>query len=217
MEPAGTVLPCQPKGGSSRVRDYEKTLTVFTRFTFVALLGIGLAFKASAAEVPKWVDLFNGKDLTGWIDVNTSPDTWYVKDGILVCKGKPIGVMRSEKQYENFLLHAEWRHMEPGGNSGIFAWSDAKPFGNRLPKGLEIQMLELDWVKLHAKKGKKPPPIAYAHGELFGAGGLKATPDNPRGSRSKSLENRCKGRGSGTPTTWSAWTEWSSFRLTESS
>ena len=23
MEPAGTVLPCQPKGGSSRVRDYE--------------------------------------------------------------------------------------------------------------------------------------------------------------------------------------------------
>ena len=27
------------------------------------------------------------------------------------------------------------------------------------------------------------------------AGGLKATPDNPRGSRSKSLENRCKGRG----------------------
>ena len=33
------------------------------------------------------------------------------------------------------------------------------------------------------------------HGELFGAGGLKATPDNPRGSRSKSLENRCKGKG----------------------
>ena len=140
------------------------------------------------------MDLFNGKDLTGWIDVNTSPDTWCVKDGILICKGKPIGVMRSEKQYENFLLHVEWRHMEAGGNSGIFAWSDAKPFGNRLPKGLEIQMLELDWVKLHTRKGKTPP-IAYVHGELFGAGGLKAKPDNPRGSRSKSLENRCKGKG----------------------
>jgi hypothetical protein len=114
---------------------------------------------------------------------------------MLICKGKPIGVMRSERQYENFLLHVEWRHMEPGGNSGIFAWSDAKPSGNRLPKGLEIQMLELDWVKLRTKKGKQPPPIAYVHGELFGAGGLKATPDNPRGSRSKSLENRCKGKG----------------------
>ncbi len=147
-----------------------------------------------AADIPKWVDLFNGKDLTGWIDVNTSPETWSVKDGLLICKGKPIGVMRSEKQYENFLLHVEWRHMEPGGNSGIFAWSDALPFGNRLPKGLEIQMLELDWVKLHTRKGKAPP-IAYVHGELFGAGGLKAVPDNPRGRRSKSLENRCKGKG----------------------
>ena len=149
---------------------------------------------AGAAEIPQWVDLFNGKDLTGWVDVNTSPDTWSVKDGLLICKGKPIGVMRSVKQYENFLLHVEWRHMEAGGNSGIFAWSDAKPFGNRLPKGLEIQMLELDWVKLHTRNGKVPP-IAYVHGELFGAGGLKAVPDNPRGRRSKSLENRCKGRG----------------------
>ena len=165
--------------------------------TKLLLLYTSLIFSAAvirAADIPHWVDLFNGKDLTGWVDVNTSPATWSVKDGLLICKGKPIGVMRSEKQYENFLLHVEWRHMEPGGNSGIFAWSDALPFGNRLPKGLEIQMLELDWVKLHTRKGKVPP-IAYVHGELFGAGGLKAKPDNPRGSRSKSLENRCKGRG----------------------
>ena len=33
------------------------------------------------------------------------------------------------------------------------------------------------------------------HGELFGVGGVKTTPDNPRGERSKSIENRCKGRG----------------------
>ena len=39
------------------------------------------------------------------------------------------------------------------------------------------------------------PPIAYVHGELFGANGLKIIPDNPRGSRSKSLELRCKGKG----------------------
>ena len=161
------------------------------------LLYASLIFSAvtiHAADVPQWVDLFNGKDLTGWVDVNTSPDTWSVKDGLLICKGKPIGVMRSEKQYENFLLHVEWRHMEPGGNSGIFAWSDALPFGNRLPKGLEIQMLELDWVKLNTRNGNVPP-IAYVHGELFGAGGLRAVPDNPRGRRSKSLENRCKGKG----------------------
>ncbi len=33
------------------------------------------------------------------------------------------------------------------------------------------------------------------HGELFGAGTLKTVPDNPRGKRSKSIENRCKGKG----------------------
>jgi hypothetical protein len=140
--------------------------------------------------------LFNGRDLTGWVDVNTSKDTWSVRDGLLVCKGKPIGVMRSAKQYENFILHIEWRHMEAGGNSGVFVWSEGSvPKGRRLPKGLEVQMLELDWVNLHRRRDGKPQPIAYVHGELFGANGLEATPDNPRGKRSKSIENRCKGRG----------------------
>jgi hypothetical protein len=54
-------------------------------------------------EAAKFQDLFNGRDLTGWVDVNTSPATWSVKDGLLVCTGLPIGVMRSEKQYENFI------------------------------------------------------------------------------------------------------------------
>jgi hypothetical protein len=86
--------------------------------------------------------------------------------------------------------------MEPGGNSGCFAWSGADiAAGRRLPKGLEIQMLELDWVKLHKNKDGTEPPIAYVHGELFGAGGLTVTPDNPRGPRSKSIENRCKPKG----------------------
>ena len=169
--------------------------TTFQQYLFLVFLSSLPATFLSGNSIPQWTDLFNGHDLSGWVDVNTSPETWRVEDGLLKCSGKPIGVMRSEKQYENFLLHVEWRHMEAGGNSGIFAWSDAIPFGNRLPKGLEIQMLELEWVKLRTKKGKPAPPIAYVHGELFGAGGMKTIPDNPRGNRSKSLENRCKGRG----------------------
>lgn len=149
-----------------------------------------------AADLPQYKPLFNGKDLTGWVNVNTDKDTWYVKDGMLVCTGHPIGVMRTDKQYENFLLHIEWRHMEAGGNSGVFAWSEGTvPEGRRLPKGMEIQMLELDWVNQHKMKDGSLPPIAYVHGELFGANGLITTPDNPRGNRSKSIENRCKGKG----------------------
>src|ERR1043165_8041125 len=85
----------------------------------------------AAAEPPQFQDLFNGKDLTGWVNVNTDKDTWTVRDGLLVCTGKPIGVMRSEKQYENFMQHIEWRHMEAGGNSGVFAWSEGTPAPGR--------------------------------------------------------------------------------------
>jgi len=130
-----------------------------------------------------------------WKNVNTDPDTWHVEKDLLICTGKPIGVMRSEKQYENFILHIEWMHMEAGGNSGTFVWSNATPpEGARLPNGVEVQMLELEWVKLNTKDGIIPP-IAYVHGELFGVGGVTTVPDNPRGTRSKSVENRCKGKG----------------------
>jgi hypothetical protein len=130
-----------------------------------------------------------------WINVNTAPDTWQLQKDILVCSGKPIGVMRSEKQYENFILHIEWKHIEPGGNSGTFVWSNANPDAEtRLPDGVEVQMLELEWVQLNTRDGVIPP-IAYVHGELFGVGGVKTIPDNPRGTRSKSIENLCKGRG----------------------
>ena len=130
-----------------------------------------------------------------WKNVNTDPDTWHVEKDLLICTGKPIGVMRSEKQYENFILHIEWRHMEAGGNSGTFVWSNATPpEGGNLPNGVEVQMLELEWVNLNKRDGITPP-VAYVHGELFGVGGVTTVPDNPRGNRSQSKENRCKGKG----------------------
>lgn len=130
-----------------------------------------------------------------WVNVNTADDTWSVKGEELVSTGLPIGVMRSAKQYENFILHIEWMHLEPGGNSGVFVWSKAIPDEkSRLPDGVEVQMLELDWVNLNKRDGVTPP-IAYVHGELFGVGGVETVPDNPRGTRSKSIENRCKGKG----------------------
>ncbi len=160
------------------------------------LLLLAVPLPAQAEEPAQFRDLFNGKDLSGWVDVNTSEETWSVRDGLLVCSGNPIGVMRSEKQYENFVLHIEWRHMEAGGNSGVFVWSEGvEAEGKRLPKGVEVQMLELDWVNQHRMKNGELPPIAYVHGELFGANGATTVPDNPRGKRSKSFENRCKGKG----------------------
>ena len=157
---------------------------------------VGVSSVAYAAQdTPGFTDLFNGRDLTGWVNVNTAGDTWQFRDGLLVCSGRPLGVLCSEKQYENFVLHIEWRHMEAGGNSGIFIWSGARPNErSRLPDGVEVQMLELEWPRLNARDGVLPP-VAYVHGELFGVGGVTVVPDNPRGERSMSIENRAQGKG----------------------
>jgi 3-keto-disaccharide hydrolase len=145
--------------------------------------------------LPAFRDLFNGRDLSGWVIPSGSETTWSVRDRVLVCAGKPNGVMRTDKEYENFVLQIDWRHMEPGGNSGLYVWSSAELSPRGLPRGIEIQILELDWVKLNTKEGSAPPPVAYVHGELIGVNGLKFVPDNPRGERSMSIENRAQGRG----------------------
>jgi len=137
-----------------------------------------------------------------WINVNTDADTWKMNKGVLTCSGHPIGIMRSEKQYENFILQVDWMHLEAGGNSGVFVWSDAIPAAYiRLPGGVEVQMLELDYINLHTLDGKKLP-IAVVEGELFGVNGVKTVPDSARGDRSEPTENRCKGKG-----------EWNSYTV----
>lgn len=157
---------------------------------FVFLVGSAINLLAQENEFLKFRPLFNGKDLSGWVDVNTSDETWRVEDEMIICTGNPIGVMRSDRQYENFIMEIEWRHMEAGGNSGVFIWSEGTPFKEkRLTKAIEVQMLELEW----AVQNKRTDD--YVHGELFPTMDLTAIPDNPRGPRSKSIEKRCKGEG----------------------
>ena len=172
------------------------TVSRIVSFACLALLvSTPVLSQAPIQAPPRFRDLFNGKDLSGWANINTAPDTWKWRDGVLVSTGKPIGVMCTEKMYENFLLHIEWMHLEAGGNSGVFAWSNANPNPkNRLPDGVEIQMLDLEWPRLNTRNGVVPPD-AYVHGEVFGVGGVTIVPDNPRGERSSSVENRAVGKG----------------------
>lgn len=152
---------------------------------------LGYWVQAQSTSPLAFKPLFNGEDLSGWVDVNTSPETWKVQDGILICSGLPIGVMRTERQYENFIMEIEWRHMEAGGNSGVFVWSEGTQFSKDEPltKAIEVQMLELAYATIHNRTED------YVHGELFPTMGMTAIPDNPRGIRSKSIEKRCKGKG----------------------
>jgi hypothetical protein len=91
------------------------------------------------------VELFNGKDLSGWTHVLAVPNVpretvWSVRDGILVCKGAPLGVLQTERAFTNFRLVVEYR-WAPGlkpGNNGILTRINgpARP----VPRCAEVQL-----------------------------------------------------------------------------
>jgi hypothetical protein len=106
------------------------------------LLAVCLATQAiSAGEQSGFVPLFNGQDLAGWVNVNCAPSTWTVQDGMIVCSGKPIGELRTERMYQNLVLELEWQHLRPGGNSGVFVWADdITARGQPFHRGVEVQV-----------------------------------------------------------------------------
>lgn len=72
------------------------------------------------------IALFNGRDLDGWTavlpDGARPDDVWRVQDGVLICRGKPNGYLRTTKDYTNYVLKLEWRwnpDTKQAGNSGV--------------------------------------------------------------------------------------------------
>ena len=109
-----------------------------------ALVSLLIATSSLAADDSETLaPIFNGKDLTGWVPVNIAPGTFTVRDGELVTTGHPIGVIRTEKMYENFILELEWRHIQPKGNAGVFVWSHPLTAqGTPFAKSIEVQVLD---------------------------------------------------------------------------
>jgi putative membrane-bound dehydrogenase-like protein len=70
--------------------------------------------------------LFNGQDFTGWTFHSDTQgakleEVFSIENSVLVCKGNPIGYLRTTEDYTNFELSLEWRHdprFSPG-NSGV--------------------------------------------------------------------------------------------------
>ncbi|MFK5923773.1 MAG: neutral/alkaline non-lysosomal ceramidase N-terminal domain-containing protein [Verrucomicrobiota bacterium] len=109
---------------------------------------------AQAADSDGYISLFNGNNLDGWVNVNGKPDTWQVRDGLLICSGEPNGFIRNNQMYENYILEVEWRHAKPGGNSGIFFHADASPRpGEPYPPAIEAQLLDGDHGSLFGIRG----------------------------------------------------------------
>ena len=90
-----------------------------------------------------FVPLFNGKNLDGWVIVNCAPETWTVRENLIVCSGIPNGILRTDRQFENYILELEWRHTKKGGNAGLFIHSDDLPAtGKPWTRSTEIQIMD---------------------------------------------------------------------------
>lgn len=45
------------------------------------------------------------------------PDVWYIEDGVLICKGSPLGYLYTKRDYSDFVLKLQWR-WPPGKEPG---------------------------------------------------------------------------------------------------
>ncbi len=95
----------------------KQFLTVMA-LALVSVSAIGLA--AESAKEEGFVQLFDGKSLTGW-KVGEHPESWTLKDGEIIGKGlrSHIYYVGDDKPFVNFELRVDAK-TEPKSNGGIY-------------------------------------------------------------------------------------------------
>ena len=175
----------------------------------LALVSCGLLASAVGADEPVSLPqaVIDGTG-PGWqalgeaefVNVNGEPETWTWTDGVAHCTGQPVGVIRSTREYTNFELVVEWRHLKPAGNSGVFVWTPESSLTDlppgRLPHGIEVQVLDLGYTEQYEAQTGRKADWFTCHGDVFPVGSSKMTPFppvSPNGTRSFPSQERSKG------------------------
>lgn len=84
-----------------------------------AVLLVVISAEAQSQKA-KWVNLFDGKTISGWHNYNKSDaDGWVIENGTLTNDGTGKGGdLTTDKEYENFELEFDFK-IPPGSNSGV--------------------------------------------------------------------------------------------------
>lgn len=116
--------------------------TVLVTLVLLSLVGAAQA----EDQKPGAKSLFNGKNLDGWsyhlVDPNVKmEDVWRVEDGVLICKGSPLGYLVTKDSFKDFCLVVEWRWPagKEAGNSGVLLRISGEPIGF-MPRCVEAQL-----------------------------------------------------------------------------
>ncbi len=115
------------------------------------------------------VELFNGKDFSGWTfhsRTNSDPSaTWTITNGVIHCSGQPFGYMRTEQSFQNYKLTVEWRFVKTApraDNTGIL---------------LHVQSPDKIWPRAIECQGQ-----SRRHGDLILMGGATCKVDGQQKS-----------------------------------
>jgi hypothetical protein len=106
------------------------------------------ASRRTAVSTP-WVSLFNGKDLTGWVQIGN--EKWVVEDGAIYGEGvtEKYGYLATEKDYRDFEFSIRFK-CEADGNSGVYLRTKFKPGTVDVSDGYQV---EIDRVLNHHTGG----------------------------------------------------------------
>jgi 3-keto-disaccharide hydrolase len=133
---------------------------VFTLVLFAIVSGIHLPTASPQPQEPprssstdaivpdRVIQLFNGRDLSGWQpDVPTkdtdasAPDSFTVREGMLVSLGRPRGHLLTESTYRDYRLEVEYRFPGKPGNCGVLVHaSRLRALSRMFPQSIEVQM-----------------------------------------------------------------------------
>ena len=97
------------------------------------------------------IELFNGRDLTGWED-HKNPHLWMVEDGMIVgiSEAGKMSNLSTQAQYGDFELRLEY-NADAKVNSGVFL--RVSDLDDEVHTGLEIQILDTYGKELPLDRG----------------------------------------------------------------
>jgi hypothetical protein len=191
---------------NSQMNQFVRSLMTGAAAAF--LLGTAVHAQTSGPAARAFVDGtgpgWRTLDETNFVNVNCASNTWSWRDGVAHCTGQPVGVIRSLHFVTNLEMVVEWRHLRPGGNSGVFLWATERSIRQleagqgRLPEGIEVQVLDHGYTEQYERQTKKKADWFTTNGDVFptGSADMKPFPPvAPDGKRSFPRKNLSKGVG----------------------
>jgi 3-keto-disaccharide hydrolase len=119
----------------------RRTLTICGLMVALSLASFAMPEKKPRG---KWIELFNGKDMTGWKHIGKG--SFAVEDGALVTQAGMGMLYYEARSFRDYTIEVEWKVTNKCNNSGIFVRFPEKSDNPRyaVTNGYEIQIDDCD-------------------------------------------------------------------------